>query len=96
MANTLLATTFVDATIPTFWLYVAVGSPPKNAQKILLIPYATIPPFSSSSVGILSRPPVVVAEKSPMAWMELMANNTPMATQEEGSNVIPKWSGRGS
>ena len=31
-----------------------------------------------------------------MAWMELMANNTPMATQEEGSNVIPKWSGRGS
>ena len=31
-------TTFVVDTIPTFWLYVAVGSPPKNAQKMLLIP----------------------------------------------------------
>lgn len=26
--NTLFATTFVDDTIPTFWLKVAVGSPP--------------------------------------------------------------------
>jgi hypothetical protein len=43
VSNTLFATTFVEPTIPTFWLYVAVGSPPKNAQTILLNPYPTIP-----------------------------------------------------
>ena len=55
-----------------------------------------MPPFNSSSVGILSKPPVVVAEKSPIAWMALMANSTAMATQEDGSNARPKCSGRGS
>lgn len=36
--------TFVVATIPTFWLYVAVGSPPRRENRILEIPYPTIPP----------------------------------------------------
>ena len=39
--------TFVVATIPTFWLYVAVGSPPRRENRILEIPYPTIPPCSS-------------------------------------------------
>ena len=67
VANTFLATTFVEPTIPTFWLNVAVGGHPKNALTILLIPYPMIPPFNSLSVGNLSIPPVVVAEKSPIA-----------------------------
>jgi len=54
-----------------------------------------IPPWSSWSVGSRSRPPTVVAVKSPMAWMELMANNSPMATQEAGSNFRPKCRGSG-
>ena len=38
VSNTLFATTFVEPTIPTFWLYVAVGSPPNRAPRILVIP----------------------------------------------------------
>ena len=88
--------TFVVATIPTFWLYVAVGSPPRRENRILEIPYPTIPPCSSWSVGIRFIPPLVVAEKSPIAWMELIANRRPIATQAEGSKRIPKWSGLGT
>ena len=60
-------TTLVVTTIPTFWLKVAVGSPPRSAPRILEIPYPKIPPFNSVSVGMRSMEPVVVAEKSPMA-----------------------------
>ena len=49
-----------------------------------------MPPCSSRSVGSRSMPPTVVAVKSPMAWMELMANSKPMAMQEAGSKVTPK------
>ena len=49
----------------------------------------------STKLTISSRPPTVVAVKSPMAWMELMANNSPMATQEAGSNFRPKCRGSG-
>lgn len=34
--------------------------------------------------------PEVVAEKSPIAWIELIANSRPMATQAEGSKLIEK------
>lgn len=37
VSNTLFATTFVEPTIPTFWLYVAVGSPPKMHRQYYLI-----------------------------------------------------------
>ena len=38
-------TTLVVTTIPTFWLKVAVGSPPRSAPRILEIPYPKIPPL---------------------------------------------------
>ena len=34
IAKTLFATTFVEETIPTFWLNVAVGRPPNSATTI--------------------------------------------------------------
>ena len=40
-------------------------------------------------------PPTVVAVKSPMAWMALMANSRPRATQEGRSKLTPKWRKRG-
>lgn len=40
-------TTFVMVTMPTFWLKVAVGSPPKNAPIILATPFPIIPPHIS-------------------------------------------------
>ena len=49
-----------------------------------------MPPCNSRSVGWRSMPPTVVAVRSPMAWMELMANSSPSAIQPEGSNVMPK------
>ena len=54
-----------------------------------------MPPCSSRSVGSRFRPPTVVAVRSPMAWMELMANSSPSATQAEGSKVMPKCRKRG-
>ena len=54
-----------------------------------------MPPWSSWSVGSRSMPPTVVAVKSPMAWMELMAKSRPMATQEGTSKVTPKCITRG-
>ena len=41
-------TTFVMMTIPTFWLKVAVGSPPKRESMILMIPFPMMPPDISS------------------------------------------------
>ena len=83
-------TTLVVVTIPTFWLKVTLGSPPKKAPMILLSPNPRIPPRSSLSVASLSIPPMVVAVTSPMACRELMANSRPIATQDETSNSIPK------
>ena len=40
--NTTRFTTFVVATIPTFWLNVAVGNPPKKEPKIFVIPFIVI------------------------------------------------------
>ena len=88
-------TTFVVATIPTFWLKVAVGSPPKNDPKIFVIPYAIIPPDSSLSVGSRSSPPPVVAEKSPIACTELITKSNTIVTIEDTSNFIPKYIGCG-
>ena len=42
--NTQRLITFVVVIIPTFWLYVAVGSPPKTAPIIFVMPYIIIPP----------------------------------------------------
>ena len=67
IASTSLLTTLVVATIPTFWLYVASGSPPNIAPTILEAPLPIIPPASSSSSSSLPSPPIVVAEKSPTA-----------------------------
>ena len=56
----------------------------------MVMPYPRIAPCSSSVVGSRSRPPAVVAEKSPMACTELITNSSPMATQAEISKLIPK------
>ena len=66
--NTILLTTRFTVTIPTFWLYVAEGRPPKNALIMLVIPFALIPPDNSLSVASLSSPPIVKEEISPIAW----------------------------
>ena len=70
VSNTLFATTFVEPTIPTFWLYVAVGSPPKNAQIVGGIVAVFVGIFIKQIRKFF--PPlitgtVVVAEKSPIA-----------------------------
>ena len=54
-----------------------------------------MPPCSSLSVGSRFSPPTVVAVKSPMAWMELMANSSPTAMQLGASKAMPKCSTRG-
>ena len=38
---------------------------------------------------------MVVAVKSPMAWMELMAKSSPTAMQLGASKEMPKWRNRG-
>ena len=62
---------------------------------MLLAPYPMIPPFSSSSVGSLSIPPMVVAEKSPIAWIELTRNRIASGRMAEISNFMPNASGIG-
>ena len=95
IANTRLATTLVDPTIPTFWLYVAVGGHPKRALIMLLIPYPMIPPFNSLSVGRRSIPPLVVAEKSPIAWIEFTRNKIASGMIADTSKLTPNARGVG-
>ena len=73
----------------------ALGNPPKNAEAIFESPYATIPLFSSFPVGSLSNPPIVVAERSPMACIALIANKIEKETTAENSNLIPNGMKRG-
>ena len=93
--NTTRFTTFVVATIPTFWLNVAVGNPPKKEPKIFVIPYPMIPPESSLSVGSLSNPPPLVAERSPMACTELIMKRITRVITADVSNFIPTYIGLG-
>ena len=94
-ANTRLFTTFVVETIPTFCEYVALGSPPKRADAIFDNPYATIPLFNSFPVGSLSSPPIVVADRSPIACIALIANKIEKEAMAENSNLTPKGMKRG-
>ena len=76
--------TFVVVTMPTFWLNEAVGKKPRTEPKMLVAPKPKMAPWSSSDVGWRFMAPDVVAEKSPMAWIELMTNRIEMAIQAAG------------
>lgn len=89
-ANVALLMTFVVVTIPTFWLNDAVGRKLKKAPIIFVTPRPTIAPCNSSVVGWRSIAPDVVAEKSPIAWTELIVKRMEMAMIAGISNSSPK------
>ena len=91
--RTLRLTTFVIETIPTFWLKVAVGSPPKKDPMMLAMPFPIMPPLISASSGSRSSPPVTVAVRSPMASMEVTIYMMDIDRIALSSNFIPKYIG---
>ena len=83
-----LFTTFVIATIPTFWLNDVIGRQPNTDESALTNPSHAIEPDVSFSVAYLSSPEEASAEVSPIVSVAETKNISTTDTMASALNSI--------